>query len=178
MIGDLQQLSPVVKEDEWSLLNKYYETPFFFSSRALRQTELVSIELKHIYRQSDAIFIDILNKVRENHIDEAALAELNKRYIPNLERRDGDDYITLTTHNSQAHSINDAQLSKIGKESFKYRATITGNFPEYSYPTEQELELKVGAQVMFVKNDCSPEKLLYTGQIGVLSAIGDGGIWV
>ena len=177
MIGDLQQLSPVVKEDEWSLLHKYYETAFFFSSRALKQTELVSIELKHIYRQSDAVFIDILNKVRENHIDEVALAELNKRHIPNFERRDGDGYITLTTHNSQAYAINDVQLSKIDKESFKHWATITGNFPEYSYPTELELELKVGAQVMFVKNDSSPEKLFYNGKIGIVSDIDDG-IWV
>jgi hypothetical protein len=178
MIGDLQQLTPVVKEDEWSLLSKYYETVFFFSSRALKQTELVSIELKHIYRQSDTAFIDILNRVRENCIDEATLTALNKRYIPNFERSDGDGYITLTTHNSQAHSINDAQLAKIDKKSFKHEATITGNFPEYSYPTELELELKVGAQVMFVKNDSSPEKLFYNGKIGVVVDIDDDGVWV
>jgi ATP-dependent exoDNAse (exonuclease V), alpha subunit - helicase superfamily I member len=178
MIGDLQQLTPVVKDDEWSLLSKYYETAFFFSSRALRQTELVSIELKHIYRQSDTAFIDILNRVRENRIDEATLAELNKRYIPNFERRDSDGYITLTTHNSQAQAINNAQLAKIDKESFKHQATVTGNFPEYSYPTELELELKVGAQVMFVKNDSSPEKLFYNGKIGVVADIDNDGIWV
>ncbi|WP_320052853.1 helix-turn-helix domain-containing protein [uncultured Acetobacteroides sp.] len=178
MIGDLQQLTPVVKEDEWSLLSKYYETVFFFSSRALKQTELVSIELKHIYRQSDTAFIDILNRVRENRIDEATLAELNKRHIPNFKRSDGDGYITLTTHNSQAQAINNEQLAKIDKESFKHQATVTGNFPEYSYPTELELELKVGAQVMFVKNDSSPEKLFYNGKIGVVVDIDDDGVWV
>ena len=178
MIGDLQQLAPVVKDDEWAMLSKYYDTIYFFSSLALKQTELVSIELKHIYRQSDAAFIDILNKVRDNCLDHVALSALNSRYTPNFECTDGDGYITLTTHNSQAHTINEKHLLKIDATSYRYQATITGNFPEYSYPTEPDLELKVGAQVMFVKNDTSPEKLYYNGKIGAVAEIDDDGIWV
>jgi len=178
MIGDLQQLTPVVKDVEWSLLSKYYETVFFFSSRALKQTEMVSIELKHIYRQTDSKFIDILNKVRENQLDDLALSELNKRYVPNFECNDSDGYITLTTHNNQAREINEAQLVKIKRDSFRHKAAVSGDFPEFSYPTEMELELKIGAQVMFVKNDSSPEKLFYNGKIGVVADIDDGDIWV
>lgn len=178
MIGDLQQLAPVIKDDEWAMLSKYYNTIYFFSSLALKQTELVSIELKHIYRQSDATFIDILNKVRDNCLDQVALSALNSRYIPNFECNDGDGYITLTTHNNQAHTINEKHLQRIDATPYIYKATITGNFPEYSYPTEPNLELKVGAQVMFVKNDTSPEKLYYNGKIGAVADIDDDGIWV
>lgn len=178
MIGDLQQLTPVVKEDEWSLLSKFYDTIFFFSSNALKQTELVSIELKHIYRQSDSCFIHILNCIRDNNIDDETLSELNKRYIPNFHRSDGDGYITLTTHNNQAHALNDEQLARIDAKCNTFNAVVSGTFPEYSYPTDLKLALKVGAQVMFVKNDSSPEKLFYNGKIGVVCDIADGEVWV
>ena len=166
MIGDLQQLAPIVKDDEWNLLKDYYETAFFFSSRALQKTSYVSIELKHIYRQSDSIFIDILNKVRENRIDAEALHELNKRYIPGFTYNDDQGYITLTTHNAQAHEINELKLKKLPKKEHTFKAATQGDFPEYAYPTDFELTLKEGAQVMFVKNDSSREKLYFNGKIG------------
>lgn len=171
MIGDLQQLAPVIKEDEWEILKPYYDTCFFFSSRALNRSKFISIELTHIFRQSDQRFIDLLNKVRENRMDEAALNTLNQRYIPNFSPRDEEGYITLTTHNYQSQQINDSKLAGLKTKSYSFTAEVEGEFPEYSYPTELELELKVGAQVMFVKNDT--DKRFYNGKIGKVTGIND-----
>src|ERR1035437_9433427 len=113
LIGDLQQLAPVVKDDEWNLLKDHYDTVFFFSSKALQKTSYVSIELKQIYRQRDSIFIEILNKIRENKIDAETLTELNKRYIPGFSHTADQGYITLTTHNYQAQEINEQKLKKL-----------------------------------------------------------------
>jgi hypothetical protein len=178
MIGDLQQLAPVVKEDEWDILKKYYDSVFFFSSRALQKTQHVSIELKHIYRQSDDAFIQILNKVRENKVDAATLVELNKRYIPGFALKAGDGYITLTTHNYQAQELNISRLNKLPANAQNFVATVEGDFPEYAYPTEFELSLKEGAQVMFVKNDISREKLFYNGKIGTIVSFEENTIFV
>jgi hypothetical protein len=166
MIGDLQQLAPVVKEDEWDILRKYYETPFFFSSLALKRSHFISIELKRIYRQSNQKFIDLLNKIRDNAADEETIRELNLRYQPGFVPKEEEGYITLTTHNNQAKSINDARLSNLRGKEYRFSATTEGDFPELSYPTEFELVLKSGAQVMFVKNDSSPEKAYFNGKIG------------
>ncbi len=171
MIGDLHQLAPVIKEDEWNILKEYYETVYFFSSKALQKTQSISIELKYIYRQSDAYFIDILNKIRHKTIDEQTLKELNQRYVPNFKPNDEDGYIILTTHNANAHEINESRLKKISHKSHTFSATIEDDFPQYSYPTEVELELKKDAQVMFVKNDSSYEKLYYNGKIGKITRI-------
>ncbi|MDD4192673.1 MAG: AAA family ATPase, partial [Mangrovibacterium sp.] len=169
MIGDLQQLAPVVKEEEWDILKAYYDTCYFFSSRALRQSSFVSIELKHIYRQSDEKFIRLLNQIRENKADVTVLNELNKRYFPGFQPGDEEGYITLTTHNYQAQEINQGKLGKINKKAFVFKAKITGEFPEYLFPTEVELTLKSGAQVMFVKNDSSPDKRYFNGKIGQIT---------
>jgi hypothetical protein len=166
MIGDLQQLAPVVKDDDWNILKAYYDTIFFFSSLALKQTQYVSVELKHIYRQSDTFFIDLLNQVRENRINAESLKELNKRHIPGFPQNAGEGYITLTTHNYQAQELNASKLKKLTTKAHTYKAQVQGDFPDYSYPTEFELTLKEGAQVMFVKNDSSREKLFYNGKIG------------
>ncbi len=166
MIGDLQQLPPVVKDEDWALLRLYYQTAFFFGSRSLQKTEYVSIELDHIFRQQDKTFIGILNKVRDNNLDRQALAILNKRHVGDFSQQEEMGYITLTTHNSQARRINELRLTKIGAPPKKFRARIEGNFPEGNFPTDSELILKVGAQVMFVKNDLSPDKLYYNGKIG------------
>jgi adenylate kinase len=178
MIGDMQQLAPVVKDDEWSLLNAYYESPFFFNSHALKQTPYVCVELKTVYRQSDEVFINMLNRIRENKVDSALLQELNKRYKPDFNPANEEGYIILTTHNVQAQRINSDKLKKINDKSFIYEAKITGNFPEYSFPTDAKLELKKGTQVMFVKNDPSPDKRYYNGKIAIITRIGDNRIEV
>ncbi|WP_302460934.1 AAA family ATPase [Bacteroides clarus] len=166
MIGDLQQLAPVVKDEEWQMLEKYYDTPYFFSSRALKQTEYCTIELKTVYRQSDGAFLDLLNRIRENHCDPQVLEALNRRYLPAFQPRKEEGYIRLVTHNYQAQRINNYELEQLPGRSYAFRATIDGKFPEYSYPTDELLELKKGAQVMFVKNDSSGEHRYYNGMIG------------
>ena len=166
MIGDLQQLAPVVKDEEWQMLKKYYDTPYFFSSRALKQTEYCTIELKTVYRQSDGAFLDLLNRIRENHCDPQVLEALNRRYLPDFQPRKEEGYIRLVTHNYQAQRINNYELEQLPGRSYAFRATIDGKIPEYSYPTDELLELKKGAQVMFVKNDSSGEHRYYNGMIG------------
>ena len=168
MIGDLHQLAPVVKENEWEILKQFYDTYFFFGSKALQKTQYVSIELKHIFRQSDRLFIDLLAKVRENKLDEETLHELNKRYIPDFAKSSTEGYIMLTTHNHQAQTINESKLNKLKGELITYNATIQSEFPEYLYPTRFDLMLKIGAQVMFVKNDSSHEKRYFNGKIGTI----------
>ena len=171
MIGDLEQLAPVVKEDEWDLLSIHYETPFFFDSQALKKTEYLCVELKTVYRQKDDVFINMLNRIRENQVDQALLQELNKRFQPGSRQQNEDGYIILTTHNHQAQRINYNKLEKIKGKSYVYKAIVTGVFPEYSFPTDKQLELKKGAQVMFVKNDLSSEKRYYNGKIAVITHI-------
>ena len=178
MIGDLQQLAPVVKEDEWDLLKNYYESSFFFDSQALKKTSYVCVELKNVYRQSDEMFINMLNRIRENKIDHALLQELNKRYQPDFNPGNDEGYIVLTTHNYQAQRINNDKLAQIKEKNYIYTAKITGNFPEYSFPTDEKLELKKGTQVMFVKNDLSPEKRYYNGKIAIITSINDSRIEV
>jgi len=166
MIGDLQQLAPVVKDEDREILDNYYDSFFFFGSRALCNTDYVTIELKHIYRQNDKVFINLLNKVRDNNVDQEVLSELNKRYIPDFNPDSGGGYITLTTHNNQAQALNDSKLEKLPGRSHTFNALIQNEFPEFSYPTASELILKAGAQVMFVKNDISRDKLFFNGKIG------------
>jgi len=178
MIGDLQQLAPVVKDDDWNLLRPYYDTVFFFSSKALQKTDYVSIELTHIFRQRDEVFIRLLNKIRDNSADQQTLDELNKRYMPGFVTKDGDGYITLTTHNYQSHDINDSKLEKLPAKVRRFTAKVEGEFPEFSYPTDFELSIKTGAQVMFVKNDISREKLFYNGKIGSVVNIEEDVIYV
>ena len=178
MIGDLQQLSPVVKEEEREMLREQYDTPYFFSSKALRTLSFVSIELTQVFRQQDDRFITILNKVRENRLDQSTLDALNERYIPDFQEKESDGYIVLCTHNAQAQRINENKLAALSGGEHRFTATIEGSFPEYAYPTEFELVLKEEAQVMFVKNDTSPEKLFYNGKIGKISHIDEDIIYV
>jgi PIF1-like helicase/Helix-turn-helix domain/HRDC domain len=178
MIGDLHQLPPVVKDEEWGLLREHYNTAYFFGSNALQKTNPVAIELKHIYRQSDDTFIRLLNKVRDNKIDAEALALLNSRYDANFSPKDEEAYITLTSHNASAQSINVEKLAQISGTALTFKAKIDGDFPAFSYPTEEILEFKAGAQVMFVKNDISRDKLYYNGKIGTITRIEKGIIFV
>ena len=173
LIGDMQQLPPVIRDDDWTLLSPHYDTGYFFGSRALRQTPYVAIELTHIYRQSDQRFIDLLNGVREKTITPEQFAELNKRHIPDFSPRDDEGYITLSTHNNTAQQINSQKLLSLKPKLHQFTATTEGEFPEQMYPTEARLDLKVGAQVMFIKNDISRDKLYYNGKIGRIIAIDD-----
>lgn len=178
MIGDLQQLSPVVRSEEWNLLKREYATAYFFSSKSLRETSFVSIELLHVFRQQDERFINLLNKVRDNKLDEQALTALNQRYIPDFKSESSEGYITLCTHNIQAQRINDAKLRLLASKARIFTASTDGKFPEFSYPTEFELKLKVGAQVMFVKNDPESEKRFYNGKIGEITNMDEESITV
>lgn len=178
MIGDLYQLAPVIKEDEWSLIKDFYSTSYFFGSNALRSTNFITIELKHIYRQSDETFINLLGEIRENRLSYENIELLNNRYIPDFEPGEKEGYITLTTHNSTANNINVSKLEKLKEKTYKFRASLTDDFPEYMYPTEEILIIKPEAQVMFVKNDSSCDKLYYNGKIGKVTRIEDDLIYV
>ncbi len=166
MIGDIQQLAPVARQNEWELLQPYYKSVYFFDSHVLKNNPYICVELDHIYRQNDNDFINILNQVRNNKLDKNSADLLNQRYIPDFDPKDQDGYITLTTHNSQADEINEKKLNALKSKLITFKAEIKGIFPENAYPTKEILELKVGAQVMFVKNDPSPEKEYYNGKIG------------
>ncbi len=168
LIGDLAQLTPVVTPEDERLLKPYYDTPYFFGSKALQQIDYVTIQLEHVYRQQDESFIKILNEVRNGHPSAEALAQLNSRAIINSQFSilNSQLAIRLTTHNHLANYYNESELQKLPGRSYSYRAEIKGTFPDYSYPTAETLELKVGAQVMFVKNDPSGEHLYYNGRIG------------
>lgn len=169
MIGDLQQLSPVITDEEFQLLSPYYSSPYFFGSRALAAVDYVTIELKEVYRQQDQRFIDILNSVRSGRPSAEVIRILNSRCDPDFVPGDDEGYIRLTTHNQIADNYNLQQLNMIDEPMHSFDAEVSGNFPEYAYPTEARLELKVGAQVMFVKNDPYSEKRYYNGKIGLVT---------
>ena len=150
--------------------DRHYDTPFFFSSNALKQVGYLTIELKKVYRQQDEQFISLLNQIRENKASEATLQALNQRYIPNFVPPKEGNYIRLTTHNAPAQYINEQQLAALPAQSFSFTADIEGDFPETSYPADFKLTLKPGAQVMFIKND--PQHRFYNGMIGeVIGAV-------
>lgn len=178
MIGDMQQLAPIARDSEWSILREYYSTVYFFSSNALQKTSYISIELKHIYRQSDTQFINLLNMVRNKNLDNEAIKLLNSRYNPDFNPDDKQGYITLTTHNHQAQSINTSKLNALKSKPVTFKAIIEGDFPEQVFPTEEKLILKEGAQVMFIKNDPTYEKQFYNGKIGTIVSIDDETMYV
>ena len=169
MIGDLAQLTPVVTPEAEEILRPYYDTPYFFGSKALQQISYVSIQLKKIYRQADTTFVDLLNHIRDGHPTAEDLATLHKRYNPTFLPEANDGYIRLTTHNRMADEYNDHEMQRLSSQPFTYSAVIDGTFPDYSYPTAFYLTLKVGAQVMFIKNDVNGE--YYNGKIGHVVAL-------
>ncbi|MHA7843404.1 MAG: helix-turn-helix domain-containing protein [Winogradskyella sp.] len=166
MIGDLQQLSPVIKNNEWELLKNYYKNVFFFCSNSYKQCNALTIELKQVYRQDNPLFISILNEIRNNRLSNYSAEYLNKCYQPNFIPKEDEGFVSLTTHNFKARSINLKALENLKGEEKVYRAKIEGKYPEHSFPNKEELKLKVGAQVMFIKNDSSTEKRYYNGKIG------------
>ncbi len=187
MIGDLSQLAPVVKESEWALLREYYRTPYFFGSHALQQTRHVTIELQHVYRQTDHTFINILNEVRENRLTAESLARLNSRVVApstppegelagivgassSPQEGVGEAYIRLTTHNATANRYNEERMDALKSIRFTFRADVSGTFPESSYPADEKLVLKKGCQVMFLKNDPQGSRY-YNGKLGIVSHV-------
>ena len=177
MIGDLYQLSPVAN-DAWHVLKAYYQSPYFFDSQVLKKTELTAFLLEKVYRQSDPLFLDILNGIRENTIPDELLHRLNDRYDASLEQVWKDEYITLTTHNQLVTQINDDCLNKLDGEIIPFQALIVGDFPKDAYPTDEVLKLKIGSQVMFIKNDSSGKKQYYNGKAGKITAIHEDAISV
>lgn len=178
MIGDLQQLAPIVREEEWEEMKTYYESPYFFDSRALKAAGFACIELTRVYRQSDKVFIGLLEKIRTRNVDKATWDLLSSRYIPDFAPPQEEGYVTLTTHNYQSDRINDAKIEALPGKDYLYEAEINGNFPESSFPTWQSLRFRVGAQVMFIKNDSSADHRYYNGKIGRITRCGDGQVWV
>lgn len=169
MIGDLQQLTPVVTPEDEVILQRYYDTSYFFGSKALRSISYVTIELTHVYRQQDKEFITLLNNIREGQVSETDLKRLNERFNPNFEPEVGSDYIRLTTHNKMAESYNEVQLYNLPSKACTFTAEADGNFPEYNYPADFKLTLKRGAQVMFIRNDNNGR--YYNGRIGHVTHI-------
>ncbi len=177
-IGDLLQLPPVVKEEEWSLLSPYYETPYFFSSKVIQQKTPAFVQLEKIYRQKDERFINVLNQVRNNELNQSGYDILHQQYNPNFQNPKEDSYITLTTHNHKADTINVEELVKLKVPIFTYKAAIEQDFSEKMFPADETLQLKLGSQVMFIKNDADKAKRYYNGKIGIIESIEDEKIMV
>lgn len=170
-IGDLWQLPPVVKSNEWEVLRRYYAGIYFFNAHVMQQLHIVYIELQKIYRQEEAVFIQLLNNFRAHQTTEADFEVLRSRVRENFDTQKNKGFITLTTHNKKADSINEKALAQLKEQSFVFHAEIIGDFPEKLFPIEPELELKKGAQVMFVKNDLNPEKRYFNGKIGFVKYV-------
>ena len=173
-IGDLHQLPPVVKNDEWRVMAGFYKSIYFFDALALQNNPPVYIELDKIYRQDDSVFIDLLNNLRNNQITAQDTALLQQHFIRDFKPAATENYITLTTHNNKADAINRDRLTQLTSKSYFFDAKVSGEFNEHAYPNDKSLELKVGAQIMFIKNDMTAEKRYYNGKIGVVHHIEKG----
>ena len=165
-IGDLLQLPPVVKPQEWELLQQYYKGIFFFHAKVIEENPPLYLELEKVYRQSDTDFVRILNHLRANEISREDIEALQPYIRPSFRPQHNDGYITLTTHNYKADQMNTTAFASIEGKEYHYQAQVKGDFPEYIYPLDIQLSLKVGAQVMFVKNDLENPKRYYNGKIG------------
>ncbi len=170
-IGDMFQLPPVAKDDEWQLLKEYYSSTFFFHAKVIQQTQPVYLELKKVYRQGDPVFVDLLNRVRNNVITASDIQELNRHYDPQFIPSDEEKYITLTTHNYKADQINNRKLEELQTPERIFTGEVKGEFPDYSLPTDMQLRLKEGAQVMFLRNDTMEPRRYYNGKIATISRI-------
>ena len=177
LIGDTFQLAPIVNNKEWSILSQFYKTPYFFNSKVIEENQPVYIELKKIYRQNEQEFIDLLNRVRVSKVDVNDFKVLNAKHDP-VFTGNGQDYITLATHNAIVDETNSSKLNQLETDSFTYSANVEGSFPDKHKPTDHYLKLKVGAQVMFVKNDASTPKRYYNGKIGKIKELEDDSIKV
>jgi hypothetical protein len=177
-IGDLFQLPPVISNPEWEILKRYYQSPFFFDSLAVQQAPPVLIELKKIYRQNEEQFINILNNIRDKKTTPEDLERLHEHYNPGFYAANNEHYITLTTHNNKANDINQNKLRKLPRKLFEFKGELSGEFNEKALPAEMLMQLKEGAQIMFIKNDKGEFRRYYNGKIGSISKIEDNKIFV
>lgn len=178
MIGDLGQLAPIATDEDWQILGRVYDSPYFFSSRALARTGWLALELKHVYRQNDRRFVEILDRVRDGRLDDATLERLHARHRPNFRPPEDEGWIVLSTHNRKVDRRNESRLERLDGPAKEFRAEVEGKFPESSYPAPEVLRLKVGAQVLFVRNDPSREKLYFNGKIGKVTRMEGDKVWV
>lgn len=169
-IGDLYQLPPVVRDEP--VLSQYYQSPFFFHAKALEEVQLITIELTKVYRQTDETFLEILNAIRNGIPEDIDFELLNSRYLPHFEAKD-EAYVYLCSHNNMADAINLKKLKELGGKSYFYNANVVGEFKETQYPNDEILELKVGTQIMFIRNDSSAEKKYYNGKLAKVSHLDD-----
>lgn len=177
-IGDLLQLPPVVKNEEWQMLQKYYRGMFFFHSHVVQQYPPLYIELDKIFRQTDNQFISVLNNLRNNRITTDDLQVLNQFVKPDFDIKANKGYIILTTHNAKADAINSDALQELSGKQYTYQPEIVDDFPEKIYPVDPSLQLKVDAQIMFIKNDLSFEKQFFNGKMGIIKSLSDNEILV
>jgi PIF1-like helicase/Helix-turn-helix domain len=177
-IGDLLQLPPVIRDDEWRTLRNYYRGKFFFNAHVIEQNPPLYIELSKIFRQTDDQFISVLNSLRNNRMTQNDIQILNQHVQPNFDLKANKGYITLTTHNAKADSINTQSLKDLDGKTYTYKADIVDDFPDKIYPLEEKLELKIGAQIMFIKNDVSFEKKFFNGKMGIVESLSDQEIWI
>ncbi|SHO60484.1 helix-turn-helix domain-containing protein [Algoriphagus zhangzhouensis] len=178
LIGDLYQLPPIVRDQEWGVLNRFYNSIHFFEAKALQNSGLVYLELDKIFRQQDHVFIDLLNHLRDNQLTDDDVRLLNKHYKSAAEIQEEKDCITITTHNYKADQINQGELEALTSKTFFYRAEVEGDFPESLYPLPETLELREGAQIMFVKNDSSGMASYFNGKLATVTELSKDSVTV
>ncbi|MEJ2905214.1 AAA family ATPase [Pedobacter panaciterrae] len=178
LIGDLYQLPPVTKREDWAFLSRAYPSPYFFDALVIRRNPLLQIELTTVFRQTEPEFINILNGIRNNQISESSLDLLNKRYDPQFSSTDDLNPIIITSHNAEANTINKEKLDELTGEEYTFEGEVSGEFRDLGLQAEQTLKLKEGAQIMFIKNDTGDNRKFYNGKIGKVKSVKDGEIYI
>ena len=176
-IGDLYQLPPVVRDENEYIMKKYYQSPFFFDAFALKETNLLTIELTEVFRQKDEEFLEILNEIRDGNLSKEHYEKLHERYIPDFEPKE-ESYVYLSSHNKISDDINAKKLNELGGKSYFYKANVVGDFRDNQFPNEETLELKIGAQIMFIRNDATQEKKYFNGKLAEVVDLDEDEIWV
>lgn len=178
LIGDLFQLPPVTKREDWDLLSKVYPSPYFFEATVVKQHPLLQVELKKVFRQTEPEFVDILNDIRNNQIGDARLAILNQRFDPDFKQAEGSNHIIITSHNAEANAVNNEKLDELEGQDYIFEGQVDGTLNIQTLPVEQSLRLKIGAQVMFIKNDTGENRKFYNGKIGKVKSIAGEEIYI
>jgi len=178
LIGDLYQLPPVVKREDWSFLSRAYPSPYFFDALVVRRYPLLQVELTTVFRQTEPEFIKILNDIRNNRISENGLSLLNQRYQPQFSATSDLNPIIITSHNAEANAINKEKLDELSGTEYTFEGEVSGEFKDLNLQAEQTLKLKEGAQVMFIKNDTGEDRKFYNGKIGKVKSIKEGEIYI